>query len=259
MLKITFLGTCAGTEPIPGRHHSSFVLEAGGLCYFFDAGENCSHKAAELKIDVTKTRAVFISHMHIDHTGGLANLLFTVHKLASRYKKPHVNGNSYDVFIPDTDVFQSIKQVAFYGGKAGGCVKINEHPVHDGLIYEDENLRVTALHNTHLGETGKNGFHSYSYLIEAEGKRIVCSGDVSYPEELNRLIADGCDCLIMETGHHTVTEVCEYAKAHGVKRLLFTHNGREILGDVKAAEERASALHGNAAVCYDGFTELLHF
>ena len=256
MLKITFLGTCAGTEPIPGRHHSSFVLETGGLYYFFDAGENCSHKAAELKIDVTKTRAVFISHMHIDHTGGLANLLFTVHKLASRYKKSHINGNSYDVFIPDTDVFQSIKQVAFYGGKAGGCVKINEHKVQDGLIFEDENLRVTALQNTHLGETGKNGFHSYSFLMEAEGKRIVYSGDVSYPEELNRLVDSGCDCLIMETGHHTVTEVCEYAVNHGIKRLLFTHNGREILGDTEGTAKLASLLHGNAKICADGDVEV---
>ena len=257
MFKITFLGTCAGTGPLPGRHHSSFVVEAGRLCYFFDAGENCSHKAAELNIDVTKTRAVFISHMHIDHTGGLANLLFAIHKLSSRYKKPHVNGNSYDVFLPDTDLFQAVKQVAFYGGKPGGCVKINETRISDGLIFDDGNLRVTALHNTHLGETGKNGFHSYSFLIEAEGKRIVFSGDVSYPEELNRLVGDGCDCLIMETGHHTVSEVCEYATSHGAKRLLFTHNGREILGDVKSAEECAASLHGNASVCYDGFTELL--
>ena len=257
MTKITFLGTCAGTEPIPGRHHSSFVLEAGGLNYWFDAGENCSHAATSLGIDVSKTRAIFLSHMHIDHTGGLANLLFTAHKLSSRYKKPHVNNNSYDIFLPDLELFQHVKAVAFYGGRPGGCVGITEHSIQDGIIFEDENLRVTALHNTHLGETEENGFHSYSFLIETDGKKIVFSGDVRTPSELDSLIGSGCDCLIMETGHHTVLDVCEYALNHGARRLLFTHNGREILESPETAEEKASLLHGNAAVCYDGFTELL--
>ena len=257
MLKLTFLGTCAGTEPIPGRHHSSLVLEAGGLCYWFDAGENCSHAAITYGIDITKTRAVFISHMHIDHTGGLANLLFTVHKLASRYKKPHANGNSYDVFLPDTDLFQSIKQVAFYGGRPKGCVNISEHTVSDGIVFEDENVRITALHNAHLGETGESGWHSYSYLIEAEGRHIVFSGDVRTPDELNGLIGDGCDCLIIETGHHTVKDICQYAVKMRAKRLLFTHNGREILADPLAAEKLSASLHGNAKICADGDVETL--
>ena len=40
MLKFTFLGTCSGTEPMPERHHQSFVVEVGGLYYWFDAGES---------------------------------------------------------------------------------------------------------------------------------------------------------------------------------------------------------------------------
>lgn len=256
MLKITFLGTCAGTEPMPERHHSSFVIEVGGIYYWFDAGENCSHKAYTSGIDVTKIRAVFLSHMHIDHTGGLANLLFTVHKITGRERIPHINGNSYDVFVPDTEIFEAIKRVAFAHGRPGGCVKINEHRVQDGLLFEDENIRVTAAHNTHLGESGEDGWHSFSYLIEAMGKKIVFSGDVHSPAELDGLIGDGCDCLIMETGHHSVTDVCTYATERQVKRLLFTHHGREILGDPEAAEKLAHSLHGNIRLCNDGDVEV---
>ncbi len=46
-----------------------------------------------------------------------------------------------------------------------------ESEMQEGKLFADENVCVTALHNRHLGEDGTEGFHSYSFLIEAEGKR----------------------------------------------------------------------------------------
>ena len=131
-------------------------------------------------------------------------------------------------------------------------VKNVGHEVVDGLVFEDENIRVTALHNRHLREDGENGWHSYSYLVEAEGKRIVFSGDILSPEELDPLVKDGCDLLIMETGHHAVKDVCEYARTRGAARLRFTHHGREILYDVEGVTARLAAETIDAALCHDG-------
>lgn len=255
MIELTFLGTCSGTEPMPNRHHSCVVMEIGGRYYWFDAGENCSHAAYTSDIDVSRIRAVFISHMHVDHIGGLANLLFTVHKVAKVKKRRHINDNSYDVFVPDLKLFGAVKEIAGFGtrilsGSSG--VFPYEHEVKDGVIFEDDAVRVTALHNAHLKETGEDGWHSYSYLIEAEGKRIVYSGDVKTPKELDAYLAKGCDVLIMETGHHSVEDVCGYAKEQKVKKLLLTHHGREILGDVAGAEQRLPSLHSDAKICHDG-------
>ena len=77
-MKIHFLGTCAGTEPIPGRQHMSFVIESNGALYWFDAGEGCSRTAYLNGLDLMGVKAVFISHPHMDHTGGLANLIWTI-------------------------------------------------------------------------------------------------------------------------------------------------------------------------------------
>ena len=252
-MKLTFLGTCSGTEPMPGRHHNAFVLEIGGTNYWFDAGENCSHAAYTSGIDLSRVRAVFLSHMHIDHTGGLANLIFTIYKIVERTKKPHINDGCYDIFAPDLELLSSIMAVATaYTPQNAIGVRATGHEVKDGTVYEDENVRVTALHNTHLGEDGTNGWHSYSYLIEAEGKRIVFSGDVKSPLELDPFVEGGCDLLIMETGHHSVESVCSYAQERGIRKFFFTHHGREILRDPRGTEAQLRQKATGGHVCEDG-------
>ena len=180
-----------------------------------------------------------------------ANLLFTIRKVSIPKKIPHINGNSYDVFVPDLEKFDAVKTIANAYRKGNG-VDIVDHLVSDGLVFEDENIRVTALHNDHLREADTEDWHSYSYLIEAEGKRIVFSGDVHYPHELDPLLEGGCDLLIMETGHHKVADVCEFAKSRGVKKLIFNHHGREILRSVSDAEKVIEDSGVNGSIANDG-------
>ena len=260
MARIHFLGTCSGTEPMPGMHHCSLVIEVGDIYYWFDAGEGCAFSAHTSGMDVTRTKAIFVSHPHLDHTGGLANLFACMRKLVWRFKKKMANDNNLDVYFPDLQVFEAVKTLA-----CGSAVnnnkfvfKLNSHPIEDGLLFEDESLRVTALHNRHLGEDGSNGWHSYSFLLEFEGKRVIFSGDLASPDELDPIVKEG-DFLIMETGHHSVSDVCEYAISRKAAALRFNHHGREILGDRPAAEKRISDYAASANIsiklCYDGMIE----
>lgn len=258
MIKITFLGTASGIGPTPGLYHTSLVMEVNGACYWFDAGEGCSHNAVKLGIDLSRVRAIFISHMHIDHVGGLANLIFSMNKLVVKSGAPHINDNKIDILTPDEKKLSFIRNLAYgYPSGALNFIDINSSAVTDGVVYDDGNVKVSAIHNTHLGEDGSCGWHSFSYLIEADGKKIVFSGDVGTPSEIIPLVKDGCDLFIMETGHHTVSSILDLYESYPIKKLLFNHHGREIMTDRPAAEALIRARGANAEICDTGKVEIV--
>ena len=256
-MNITFLGTCSGTEPMPGRRHTSFVVESSGGVYWFDAGEGCSHTAHNLGVDLLAVRAIFISHGHIDHVGGLANLVWTIHKIESRNRDPArcQRGRTVPVFLPTLGAWEGIPRMlrSTPAGHAQDSVVLEGQEYGDGVIYADDAVRVTARHNCHLGEPAPGQpWHSFSFLIEAEGKAVVFSGDVASVGELEPLI-DGCDLILMETGHHGVESLCRHLLASGKEfgRLGFVHHGRAILADPDGQLAIARGILGNMVFIAD--------
>ena len=243
-MKLSILGSCSGTEPFENRHHTAFALTLGDRIYWFDAGETCSYTAHLMGLDLLSVSDIFISHPHMDHVGGLGNLLWTVRKL-SKVKKQQPHHGDLHIYIPNMETFEGV--LAILKNSEGGYQNPYQtlaHPVLDGVLLENNEIRVTAMHNLHLKEPADGVWRSFSFLIEAEGKRIVYSGDVKDLSELSPWLTEGCDLLLMETGHHHPDEVCGrlLAEQYPVKRPGFLHHGRDILNHHDEMLEKCRAL-----------------
>lgn len=103
-------GSCAGTEPIAGRHHTALAIEINNRFYWFDAGESCTYTAYLMGIDLLRVADIFISHVHMDHVGGLQNLLWTIRKL-SIVKKQFPQFGDINVYMPNMDTWNGILSV----------------------------------------------------------------------------------------------------------------------------------------------------
>ncbi|MBQ7120519.1 MAG: MBL fold metallo-hydrolase [Oscillospiraceae bacterium] len=252
MAKITFLGTCSGTEPFEGMHHTSFIIEANGNVYWFDAGENCSRNAFLNGIDILAVNSIFISHPHVDHIGGLFNLILLVRQQIWRQGKEPEDGK-VRLFSPCKALWEHMKPLIDTADKnLFNVMSVENSVITDGVIFENEDIKVSAIHNEHMGVPEDGEWKSYSFLIETSGKRIVYSGDIGAMSELDSLIGDGCDILICETGHHKVSDVIAYAEKSSVAHLVFNHHGREIIYDRAAAQELCEKASCKAEVAYDG-------
>lgn len=75
-MEFTFLGTSAGT-PTRSRNVTALALKHGGpkSWYLIDCGEGTQHQLLRTRYSLVQLQAIFITHVHGDHSFGLPGLL----------------------------------------------------------------------------------------------------------------------------------------------------------------------------------------
>ena len=251
-MKAYIFGSCSGTEPFEKRHHTSFALEINGQVYWFDAGENCSYTAHLLGVDLLSVSDIFISHGHMDHVGGLPNLLWNIRKLSYvKHTMPKFDGIT--VHMPNNETFDGVMTILKNTEDGYRCkYETRSKRIRDAVIMEDENASVEAIHNLHLPEA-EEGFISFSFRLKAEGKKVVYSGDMKSFDDIMPFVKEGCDALFVETGHHSAVEICKKIADENldVKKLFFIHHGMEILTNYEDVLSECRKINPTVTFCND--------
>ena len=256
-MKIHTLGTSAGTQPYPQCHHVCTAIETEKSLYFIDAGECGAYTAHNMGVDLLKTKAIFITHPHMDHVGGLGNLLWYIRKVDVISRQVLTEADCVEIFTPcveSVEGFMTVLRNTEGDFKCRYSHNINKYS--DGVIFSNGEVKVTAHHTNHMPQ--KNGeYQSYSFTVECEGKTLVFSGDMRL-ENIIEIMPEKCDAFFVETGHHQIEDIAAEMKKCGKKadKVMFTHNGSYIFKDYDSAEKRVKAAFGEdcGVVCRDGQT-----
>jgi len=255
-MRLVFLGTSAGAVAVSERQHASFVIENDDRLYWFDAGEGCTRTAHLLGFDLLKTRAVFLSHMAMDHIGGLPRLLWTLRKLNQQSPRHPLSARDLTVFIPHPQAWNGIIEMleATTHNHFARDFLLRVIQYHDGEVFAEDGMRVTAFHNSHQGMPWKdNEWPSYGFRMEIDGRAIIYSGDVSQLAELDPLLQKPCDLAIIDASHGSLAEIANYIKQRGfpISRLALFHLDAEMAANPQNAAKCIENILGLSPVVPD--------
>jgi len=222
MASLTFLGTACGV-PMVGRGQTAHLLQAHGEYVLVDAGEPCSRVLREIGVPFNVVSSVLITHGHSDHIGGLP--MFLQACWVEQRTSP------LTLFLPG-ELIDPLRAwlTAVYLPPDRLGFPLRFEPWRAGQLHEVAGLHVTPQPTTHLdglrelfapGDTTR--FHAFSLQIGWAGMRMVISGDLGAPSDLDPHLATPVDLLVCELSHFSPTKLFAYLRSKTIRRLALTH------------------------------------
>ena len=203
-MKLVLLGT-GGPRPDPARMGPSTLVSIGSSNLVFDAGRGVAARLVQAGVPITEYSHVFITHLHFDHTGGLADLLFAAWNKA-RNQTIQVYGPkgtksliSHLFEAYERDIWYRLSETELTHEKLmdiRDMVKVSE--VGSGLVCEGSDWKVYAADVEHGHGLGlsREDWGSLAYRVESGTQSIVISGDAVKSPSLIQL-AKKTDTLVM--------------------------------------------------------------
>jgi ribonuclease Z len=193
-IRVTLLGT--GTPILDiNRFGMSTLVEAGRQKLLFDAGRGVVIRLHQKRVPTRDINAIFITHLHSDHLTGLPDLY------ASALIVPLAMGgrkNPLDLWGPVgiDNVARGIELMFTDNNRlrAGEITQeattIKTHQLSEGVVYEQDGVKVTAFLVNH-----GHVVPAYGYRVDYGTRSVVLSGDTAYSPNLVAQ-AKGVDLLI---------------------------------------------------------------
>jgi ribonuclease BN (tRNA processing enzyme) len=256
--RLILLGTQGGPRQTGERAEPASLLIVRDRPYLIDAGNGVARQLALAHFQPPDIHQIFITHNHDDHNadwGTLMGLAWTV-------------GNTKPITVYGPSGTESMLQgylQYFAPNAAAHWMDSSRVPPADtmrakdiagpGLVYQDDNVRVTAVENCHFhfdkGTPGYGSQKSYAFRFQTPDRVIVFSGDTGPCGQVMANFAKGADILVhevidlptieralriavapdrlerlmnhMRTEHSTPEQVGQTASEAGVKLVVLSH------------------------------------
>ena len=236
-MKLIILGS--GTSiPHADRAASAHWLDTVGGSLLLDIGPDTSHRMAQENLDWSALDAIWVSHFHLDHFGGLAPFLFGTKwapQTSERTKPLKIFGPSGTQRL--LDVTDQSNQYRLF--KQRFTIEVIE--VAGNAQFEIlPGLRAETLSTPHTGES------LALRLTESQGPSLVYTSDTGYTDKLGEFAAQA-DLLLMECSfrrnkpletHLELADAMRLAHLAAAKRVVLTHLYPEWDGVDLVAEAR---------------------
>lgn len=229
----------------PKKSGPSLAIVVNNYSYIIDCGPGVVRRAAQAKelgfpsLEAAQLKTLFITHLHSDHTIGLADIILSPAVL-DRNAPISIFGPVGIKEMSD-NIMQAYKEdinIRINGLEKGDSIayQVVSNEIQEGEIYKDKNLTVTAFKVQH-----GNWENAFGYVFQTKDKKIVISGDCTFSENLIKYAKD-CDILVHEvysdsglkkrtkrwqeyhSNFHTSTyQLAEIANQVKPKLLVLTH------------------------------------
>ncbi|MGC8887354.1 MAG: MBL fold metallo-hydrolase [Verrucomicrobiia bacterium] len=241
---------CLGTGngyPSSRRGHSCYLYDLDGVRFLIDCGEPASCNFKRNRINWNAPKAVIVSHLHFDHSGGLFMLLQGF--WLERRKEP------LKIYLPQ-DGIKPIEELLRAASFVPEIISFEYEfiPIREGETVQIGDVVVMPVLNSHydsfkaqVGDRYGFKYESFSFLIRKGDLKIAHTADVGSIKDVERLVENGVDTLVCELSHIKPEELFELVASKKPRLLVLVHldgryragvkelltNAEKMLSDVK--------------------------
>lgn len=244
ILKIITLGTGHGSATATNMSSVTY-LECGGKTYLVDCADGADAAMVRKNLIPSALSAVFLTHMHLDHTGGLPAIM----KRNLKYE-----GEAMTILLPEMEAAAVMEKWLSLNGFGP---KFEANPGAFTYLdpregFDDGNIQVKAFPTKHRAAAGMS---SYAYTIRGEGKKLCFTGDLlgdcsDFPFEA----ADHSDLVVSELTHFRMKHIRPFLEKLDIKALVFNHLGNwsQVPEEQKVIREECKKLPYPVTLAFDG-------